>query len=296
MTLSRLLANYIANNDRIRSTRTTHLLDTTIRNFEKYLQRPGTVVDLADDNIRCFAVARRLAGRAQATIDGEVAKLLAIQRWAALEGLLPPGRYQLVKSASPVPRAFVKSQLRNLWLAAYRAEGMIGSVPSCVYWPALLDVAWDTGERIWSIYRLQRHDVDLSGRWVVLRERKGHGCEMPRRIRRATKRSLRRLLSQHDLPEVFRIGSLATVYKHYAKLLHDAGLPTDRRSKFHCLRRSHASYLHVAGGDSRASLGHSSDAVTIKHYLDPRIVAARQPADLLFSPLGWWEWVWGWMR
>lgn len=44
---------------------------------------------------------------------------------------------------------------------------------------------------------------------------------------------------------------------------------------FHALRRTCASHLAVAGADATAYLGHSSDAITRRHYLDPRIVRAR---------------------
>lgn len=165
----------------------------------------------------------------------------------------------------------------------------MGPVPARLFWPALLDAVWDSGERIWAVYSLERCDIDLHTRWVTFRERKGQGRIMHKRVRRATIRSLQKLMEAHDLPQVFAVVSLATIYNQYEVLLAKAGLPTDRHSKFHCLRKSHASYLHVAGGDSRASMGHSSDEVTVKHYYDPRVTNRKQPIQYLFHPMGFMD-------
>jgi hypothetical protein len=47
--------------------------------------------------------------------------------------------------------------------------------------------------------------------------------------------------------------------------------------------------LKLGGGDAAASLGHSSEQITIRSYYDPRIVASRQPVSLLFNPVGLWS-------
>ena len=71
----------------------------------------------------------------------------------------------------------------------------------------------------------------------------------------------------------------------YRLLLKRAGLPFDRMHKFHALRRSVASYYELAGGNATRLLDHSSRDLTVKHYLDSRILGEVQPAcDLLFRP------------
>lgn len=110
-----------------------------------------------------------------------------------------------------------------------------------------------------------------------------------RRLRRETVRWLRRLLEQHDQAEVFAGLHRTTLYHHLNQILLAAGIPADRRHKFHCMRRSHASWLHRAGGDATASLGHSDPAITRKFYLDRRITDRWQAIDWLFSPLSWWD-------
>ena len=75
----------------------------------------------------------------------------------------------------------------------------------------------------------------------------------------------------------------ATLYNRLNALLLRAGLPHDRGSKFHRLRRTTASHYKAAGGDAQWLLGHASAADTAT-YIDPRIVRQPSPPDLLFRP------------
>lgn len=289
MQLADLCADYVANNERVQSPETRRLLRVVIRNFEKFLRREGVAADLTDEQIKHFGMARRAAGLALSTIDGELSKLMAIKRYAADRGLTPRPMLRIAKSQSPTPVAFLRWQIRRLWREAQRSKATIGGVPGSLYWPSLLDLLWDSGERIRAIYRLDRRDIDLRGRWVTFRERKGQGAVLVKRIRRKTAKQLRKLMQSNTEDRLFSVVCLGTIYHQYETLLTDAGLPTDRHSKFHCLRKSHASYLHLAGGDSRASLGHATEAVTIKHYHDVKITGSKQAIDYLFSPFCWWD-------
>lgn len=73
------------------------------------------------------------------------------------------------------------------------------------------------------------------------------------------------------------------IYDHYKKLLEAAGLPTDRKSKFHRMRKSTASHFEAAGGNATKLLDHTSRRVT-ENYLDPRITGGQNTSDLLFKP------------
>lgn len=289
MLLDVLCSEYVVCNERISSRETIRLINVCLRNFQKYLGRPGEASDLTDEQIKRFGVARRQAGIALTTIDGELSKLVALKRFAAERGLTPYPVLRVAKSHTPTPVAFLRWQLRRLWRFARKCKSDIGGIRGNIYWLALLDLLWDSGERIRAIYLLKRSDIDLRGRWVTFRDRKGNGQVLFKRIRRVTARRLNRLMQSSEGDQFFAVVCLGTVYNQYETLLEDAGLPTDRHSKFHCLRKSHASYLHLAGGNSRASLGHSTEATTVRHYHDPRIVESVQPIDLLFNPLSWWD-------
>jgi hypothetical protein len=64
------------------------------------------------------------------------------------------------------------------------------------------------------------------------------------------------------------------------KICKRAGLPQNRRSKFHRIRKTTASFYQAAGGSAQSLLDHSSPAVT-RRYLDPRIVAPKPAHELL---------------
>jgi hypothetical protein len=71
----------------------------------------------------------------------------------------------------------------------------------------------------------------------------------------------------------------------YTEILKRAGLPHDRKSKFHRMRRTVASFFEAAGANATALLGHSARSVT-EGYLDPRLVRTPQPSELLPRPTG----------
>jgi integrase len=70
----------------------------------------------------------------------------------------------------------------------------------------------------------------------------------------------------------------------YRNMRERAGLPTDREHSFHCIRKTGASFADAAGADASKLLGHSSRAVTERHYLDPSIAKRDHAVDFLFRP------------
>lgn len=75
------------------------------------------------------------------------------------------------------------------------------------------------------------------------------------------------------------------IWPKYAAILKSIGLPHDRKSLFHRLRKSVATHLTIVGLDATKALDHSSPSVT-KAYIDPRI-AKQEPIHLkLFRPTG----------
>jgi integrase len=168
--------------------------------------------------------------------------------------------------------------------AATEYEGIIGGVPAAIFFPALFALCLETGERMGAIRSLRREDIDLRGRWITYNHRKMQGDPLVKQISRTTAKAIGHLLAAcpHETP--FGHVHATTLYFHYKRILRAAGLPDDRRSMLHRLRRTHASYLQLRGGNPTISLGHSSDAVTKRHYLDARIVKGKEAIDYLFSP------------
>lgn len=229
-------------------------------------------------------------GLAVDTVRGEVLKLRAFARYCGHEIKL-----QVPVAVRRAPVAWSQGELRRLFREARRTKRFVQRLPGNVVWPALLGVAYDTGERIGAILSIKWSDIDFDNHSITYRAeiRKGTQADKQAELSRSTIQALRKLHAiSPDSP--FMNGNPSALWKAYGHILDDAGLPSDRRSKFHRLRRTHATWLHRAGGDATASLGHASDATTRASYLDTRYLKkAKLPritggvAATVLAWLGW---------
>jgi integrase len=104
-----------------------------------------------------------------------------------------------------------------------------------------------------------------------------------------TAEAIKRLLDHYHKRQanshVFRWASnTGTIWPRLGAIMDRAGLPDAREFKFHCIRKSSVSHFAAAGGDGASHAGHSSDAITRKHYYDPMIVNGANPTSILFRP------------
>ncbi|MCX7701338.1 MAG: site-specific integrase, partial [Gemmataceae bacterium] len=81
----------------------------------------------------------------------------------------------------------------------------------------------------------------------------------------------------------------ASYWKHWDRILKNAGLPTGRKFKTHCLRVTHASWRKRLGDDPTKSLMHSDPATTARHYLDKRFEPPPKPLPDPRRGEGWGE-------
>jgi integrase len=271
---------------RSRSERTKNLYNTTINTFERFLGRTAELSDLTDDTVGKFLYWFRQQGRAPASVNKERSNLLAIWRFACRKGYI-----QLWPDVQPevdperVPQAWTESEIRRLFLSIRREPGWIAGIRAADWWHALHLLAWDTGERITAIVSLRWCWVSLADATVLIpaEVRKGKRKDRLYRLSPDTVAALNAIrLPQRDLVLPWPLNR-TYLWRRYEPILKRAGLPCDRRSKFHRMRRSVASHYEAAGGDATEFLGHSARKVT-RAYLDPRIVGDRQASDVLFRP------------
>lgn len=276
-------------------TKRLHLI--TLTHLERYLERPAIVGDLCDLTYARYVEYRKPKVQHE-TLRGECNKLLALWRWCAggnRRWIDAPE----VKAPLPnfrLPKALEREQLERLWKVAAIYPRLVGTLPGNIVMLALLYVLWDSSERIGACHKIQRDNIDLKRGFIMVEPESRKGGRQGRlyKIRPATAKALNRLLAIYDGPLPFAECSLTNLYKHFPYLRAEAGLP--RWVTFHTLRKSHASHLVAGGGDARLSLGHSSDVITNRHYLDPKITGkGNQPCDILFDPgqQSWWKRVLG---
>lgn len=265
--------------------RTRKLHELVIRQFARVLLHKPTLEDLSDANLALYAQRRLERKKAAATVAGDQCKLIALWRFAAREGYVQKWpTIKPIRVPERIPRAWTQDELVRLFKATDSAAN-IGSVHGPTWWKALLYVLWDTGERIEAAMLIEWSGVDLKGCTILIpaESRKGKTTDRLYKIAPDTAAWLDKLPRDYKRPFFFPY-CLGTVYNRLTKILETAGLPSDRWSKFHRIRRSTASHYEAKGGNATEFLGHSSRKVT-RGYLDPRIVKTADAVDLLFRPI-----------
>lgn len=265
---------------------TRRLHEIGLAHFERFLNHEPLLADLNDLTVAKFLQWR--AGKVrQETLRGDACKLLALWRWCAggKRRWCDPPEVKAPPPSHRLPQALDREQLERLWGVARLYPNRVGTLPGHIVLTAWLYVLWDTSERIKAVYLIERDYIDVKGGWITIEPevRKGGREGRLYKIRDKTVAALGKLLEVYQGERPFGECSLCNFYKHWAVMRNEAGLP--RWATPHTIRRSHASHLVASGGDARASLGHSSDVITNRHYVDPRISGSgKQPCDLLFDP------------
>lgn len=292
MTLHQFLNDYYAPIKGI-CDRTQRLYQFTIKAYGEYLgeaegcgYRDPTLADLDQLSVARF-LSWRLRHREPATASKDRAQLRAMWALAWDEGLDgvrrgPPANLRKIVVPERVPEAWLSDEMRRLVAAASLEPGKIGDVDAGGFFRALMLVIYDTAERISAVLSLRFADVHAGMVHFRAEGRKGHRRDITRSISSDTEDAISRIaLPARSL--VFPWDkTIGTLYHRMDGILERAGLPTDRRSKFHRIRRTSASYYEAAGGDAQILLDHSTPALKRKHYLDPRIAggATDAPARL----------------
>jgi integrase len=278
MTLDTFLTTvYVPLRLRGRSPESVRLLRHAVTQFGRWLGRPAVLDDL-DDLVVSQWLTAMAAKKSPNSVARERSGILALWNLAQGRGLVrlrPTVAPELVPQGTP--RAFTADELARLAAAARLASGWVGPVPARVFFPALVAVGLETGERISAILNTPRHcwqrptlvvpaGVRKGGRQERVYELSPEACDLVDAV------------SCHNGPTVFWWAASGTALrKRWKTITRRAGLGDGRDVQFHALRRSTASHLAAAGLDATSYLGHSTDRITRRSYLDPRVVDSRRP-------------------
>lgn len=282
MRLTELLDEYAAR--KLLTSKTKKLHACGVRQFSRMLLREAEIADFSDANLALYAQRQLEKKKAAASVNGEQCKLIALWRFAAREGHTAKWpSVRPVRMPERVPLAWTREELSRLFSATVYALD-VGGVNGQLWWRCLFFVLFDTGERIEAALSIEWANVDLAALTILIPAefRKGQTTDRLYRIAPDTAAWLDKLPRDHR--RVFWWPyCMGTLYGRMKKMLSRGGLPCDRKSKFHRIRKSTASHYEAAGGNASEFLGHSSRKVT-KAYLDLRIVKPPQAVDLLFRP------------
>lgn len=258
-----------------------------IGHFDRFLERPATLDDFDDETVTAFLHSLLERGNSAPTANKARNHLLALWRMACDKRLIRQRpSVPALREPNRVPRAWSPDELASLFGVFEKLTGTVSGVPASLWWLALHTVLYWTGERIGAILQLRWEHIDLKTGWLVIPAelRKGKTNDKPVQL----PAEARELLGRIGYPKrdvIFPWGKYrGTLWQEYAKILKKAGLPHDRKSKFHRMRKTTASYFEAAGGNATQLLDHSQRKVTLA-YLDPTIVKPVQPSDLLPPPV-----------
>ena len=278
MTLTTFLETvYVPLRLRGRSPESVRLLRHAITQFSRWLGRPATLDDL-DDLVVSQWLAKMAEKKSPNSVSRERSGILALWNLAQGRGLVrlrPTVAPELIPQSTP--RAFTADELARLAEAAKWSSGWVGPIPASVFFQALIAVGLETGERINALLKAPRHCWHSPTLTVPAAIRKGRRQERVYELSPEACALVDRVVA-HDGPTVFWwIASGTALRKRWKTITRRAGLGDGRDVQFHALRRSTASHLAAAGLDATSYLGHSTDRITRRSYLDPRVVDATRP-------------------
>ena len=259
--------------------RTVRIYGFTLTAWADLLGRQPEIEDLDELPVARF-LAHRLATRSVATAAKDRAQIRALWEFAARRGLTDRWpQIRRIRVPERVPMAWTTEELQRLLDAAGERHGVIAGVPAGKWWRAALLACYDTGERIAAILGVEWRDVTSRGIMFRAENRKGSTRDLWRPITQTCHEAIEATRTDRVLVwEWDRCYS--NIWRHLGMICRAAGLPDDRGSKFHRIRKTHASYAAAAGLDAQRLLDHASPKTT-RAYLDPRIVRPPDATDVL---------------
>jgi integrase len=188
-----------------------------------------------------------------------------------------------VKLYERLPEAYTIEEISRLVDAAGHIQGNFSGVPGSRFWPALFLTAYDTGGRSGAIWSLVWSDYRPAISAILFRaEIQKQRRDQLIKISGQTAAALEKIRTpERNL--IFDVGRCSQMRYYYVrKCLKKAGLPHGRNDQLKRIRKTTLSIMHSLAVASPPQAGHSSDAVTRRHYLD--LSNQKQAADILPRP------------
>jgi integrase len=259
-----------------KSRATLKVYRAAVSRFERFLRRPALVSDLQDRRIVSVLQAESLAGAAPATVQTTRKALVSLGNFAFRKHMLTEApEVPQVDVDDPDPTAYSPEQIGAILSVAETLPGEYHGIRKAAFWRCLILTLWFSGLRISACLSILCADVSLDTARVMVRARaqkskKSQSFLMPDDWTEATESIFdpnRRLL--------FAGKPINRLRERFKLILTEAGLPHDSRCLFQKLRRSCAQACRAAGGNATLHMGHSSAAITARHYLGVEPIDAR---------------------
>lgn len=278
MLLRELLDNYLAMRPSL-SSGAVHQLRVSVSVFEEWLGREAESTSInagrLTDFLRAYAPAV-----SPTTANKKISNLLTLLQSAGLAV-----KVQHVPIPRLIPRAWSVQELAQIVTATRTLRGFVGPWPKANWFRALLLTTYSTASRISAVMGIRTRDVSLTDRLAVVFEPKTRREEVKRLTDQCVD-SLRAIWDStrqelfSDWPYDRTQPDWQALNGVLAKCIRSAGVPDIGR--FHAIRKTSATL--VFDRDRHAAtilLGHTNEAITRDHYVDPTKLTQPLPGDLL---------------
>jgi len=196
-----------------------------------------------------------------------------------------PRQWPKIRVVPALPEAWTEEEVARFYRVAIQQPGRIGPHQAGDWWKAFLSTAWDTGLRISQMFRLRLADVDWRRGYLIVQ-----ACPHTKSYRPQVKPlSSETLLALGQIAEPAR--EMLFCWPEWPKSRRDffsvwrylcwlAQVPAPRtpRQLTHRWRRSSITQAALGSLESaRRQAGHASPETTLRHYVDPRLLAHGPP-------------------
>lgn len=243
--------------------------------------------ELSDDAIAMLANRLLASGRSPVTVNGRVANLLTLWRWAYKKKLCQnaPCEWDRLSVPKRLPKAWSPDEMTALLAACDAAPMRRTWGPD--HWRALVLTVYDTSLRIGCLLNVPRDHLDANGWLSIPADLQKGKAETAQPLHPQTLHAIAQLPMRDKLfPWPFHRRHLWNLFR--SDVLTPAGLPCGRRDLFHKLRRTSYTWIDAKLGTKAASqhAAHTCDLSTV--YSDPilksKIAPQASALDVLPRP------------
>jgi integrase len=273
---------------------TAYLYVVVARMLERFYERPILLSELSTELVMKWLKAFVAQGRSPATGNSHRRTILTLWGKAHDKNKAPP-----VPSNDDLPKFRIHWRSPTSWrpeqlekLLEVCEEQLPGAlngwpgIPRKEFWFSLILFLYESGARIGAALAVTPADVDIENRGVILRSLTSKTrLEQSIRISAIAADAISKIMDPNR-ETVWPCGKCKHhLYTTLKRLQQLAGLATDRKSKFHKIRRTNATQtaLHGTLDMARQQLGHTDVKMTLRSYIDMSVLKPMQAVDVLPS-------------
>lgn len=256
--------------------------------YSLFLGHAATLDDFTEQTA-CLYLSAVAKVRNAVTANNRRATLLALWRagfdYDFIERLPRLGLIRRLRENQLSPKAWTIEECNRIFAVALGMPGLVGDIRAGDFWTSLMVAAFYTGGRIGALLNVTRDDYRPGEGLTVLEHKTGkviwnpipaEVCDLIDRTNPAGRELL------WPWPHCRR-----HFFRQARKIIESAGVPCPKIGKnlFQKFRRT--CLTHCAAVDpaiAQRQGGHSSYAVTLKHYIDPQLAGGLTAANVLPMP------------